>query len=103
MKSVKKYLLDLVRDPANKCAELLDSCGSESEFRLRCLAAGKNPEEVFRPYGEAVAAFRGYLDLGLPIPEFRLSDWWAFEKIPGANKPDPWMNAFGGKPGKLPV
>jgi len=86
-----------------RCAELLDACASENEFRLRCHAAGKDPEAVFRPYGEAVAKCTGYMSLGLPVPEFRLSDWWAFEKIPGAKKPDPWMGSCGGRPGKLPL
>jgi hypothetical protein len=76
---------------AEKCAALLDECGSENEFRLRCAASNEDPEEKFRPYGQYAAFANGYDRLGLRTDSFRLSDWWSFEKVPGANKPDPWL------------
>ena len=87
-------------EAADKCAKLLDECSSESEFRLKCQAWGEDPEKVFEPYAWAVGQVRGYASIGLALPKFKLSDWWAFEKIPGANKPDPWMIAYRYSPAK---
>lgn len=94
-------LADLAKDAlrshicplAKKTAALLDECGSEDEFRLRCAAANEDPEEMFKPYGQYVALARGMTELGLSV-KFGLSDWWAFEKIPGAVKPDPWLSGW---------
>lgn len=86
-----------IRPLAEKTAALLDECGSEDEFRLRCAAANEDPEETFRPYGQYVALASGMTELGISM-KFGLSDWWAFEKIPGAVKPDPWLT---GLPGRL--
>ena len=72
---------------------LLDECGSEDEFRLRCAAANEDPEDVFRPYGQYVALASGMTEMGISR-KFRLSDWWAFEKIPGAVKPDPRLTGL---------
>ena len=83
-------LLEKIRPLAAKAAALLDECGSENEFRLRCAAANEDPEDVFRPYGLYVALASGMIAMGIPM-KFGLSDWWAFEKIPGAVKPDPWL------------
>ena len=86
----KSTMLSQIRPLAEKTAALLDECGSEDEFRLRCIAANKDPEETFRLYGQYVAFAHGMTELGIPM-KFKLSDWWAFEKIPGAVKPDPWL------------
>ena len=86
-------LLETIRPLAKKTAALLDECGSEDEFRLRCAAANEDPEDVFRPYGQYVALTRGMTELGIAM-RFKLSDWWAFEKIPGAVKPDPWLTGL---------
>ena len=88
-----KTLISRVKPLARECAELLDSSGSENEFRLKCAALGKDPKETFRPYAQYVKLARGYLSLGIQA-EFKLSDWWAFEKIPGAVKPDPWLSGY---------
>lgn len=90
---VKSALLSHIQPLAAKTAALLDECSSEDEFRLRCAAANEDPEEVFRPYAQYVALARGMAQLGIHT-EFRLSDWWAFEKIPGASKPDPWLTGY---------
>jgi len=82
-----------IRPLAEKTAALLDACGSEDEFRLRCAAANEDPEEVFKPYGQYVALARGMTEMGIAA-KFGLSDWWAFEKIPGAVKPDPWLTGY---------
>ena len=89
----KELLASHIAPLARECAELLDSSGSENEFRLKCAALGKDPEETFRPYAQYVKLARGYLSLGIQA-EFMLSDWWAFEKIPGAVKPDPWLSGY---------
>ena len=86
----KSTLLANIRPLAEKTAALLDECGSEDEFRLRCAAANEDPEEAFRPYGQYVALASGMTGMGISR-KFGLSDWWAFEKIPGAVKPDPWL------------
>ena len=82
-----------IRPLAEKAAALLDECGSEDEFRLRCAAANEDPEDVFRPYGQYVALARGMTEMGISM-KFKLSDWWACEKIPGAAKPDPWLTGL---------
>ena len=82
-----------IRPLAAKTAALLDECSSEDEFRLRCAAANEDPEEKFKPYGQYVALARGMTQLGIHT-EFRLSDWWAFERTPGASKPDPWLTGY---------
>jgi len=89
----KSALRSHIRPLAAETAALLDECSSEDEFRLRCAAANEDPEEVFKPYGQYVALARGMTGFGIPA-EFRLSDWWAFEKIPGAVKPDPWLTGY---------
>ena len=86
-------LLETIRPLAKKTAALLDECGSEDEFRLRCAAANEDPEDVFRPYGQYVALASGMTAMGISM-KFGLSDWWAFEKIPGAVKPDPWLTGM---------
>ena len=88
--SAKSVLLANIRPLAKKTAALLDECGSEDEFRLRCAAANEDPEEAFRPYGQYVALASGMTEMGISR-KFRLSDWLAFEKIPGTVKPDPWL------------
>ena len=88
--SAKSVLLANIRPLAKKTAALLDECGSEDEFRLRCSAANEDPEEAFKPYGQYVALASGMTEMGISR-KFGLSDWWAFEKIPGAVKPDPWL------------
>ena len=89
----KSAMLSQIRPLAEKTAALLDKCGSEDEFRLRCAAANKDPEEVFKPYGQYVALASGMTEMGIST-KFRLSDWWAFEKIPGTIKPDPWLSGL---------
>lgn len=89
----KAALRSHIRPFAEKTAALLDACGSEDEFRLRCAAANEDPEEVFKPYGQYVALARGMTGMGISV-KFGLSDWWAFEKIPGAVKPDPWLTGW---------
>lgn len=89
----KSALRSHVRPLAEKAAALLDECSSEDEFRLRCAAANEDPEEVFRPYAQYVALARGMTEMGISV-KFGLSDWWAFEKIPGASKPDPWLTGW---------
>ena len=89
----KRLLASRIAPFARECAELLDSSGSENEFRLKCAALGKDPEETFKPYAQYVRLAMGYLALGIQA-EFRLSDWWAFEKISGAVKPDPWLSGY---------
>ena len=89
----KSAMLSQIRPLAEKTAALLDECGSEDEFRLRCAAANEDPEEAFRPYGQYVALAGGMAGMGIPV-KFGLSDWWAFEKIPGAVKPDPWLTGL---------
>ena len=89
----KSTMLSQIRPLAKKIAALLDECGSEDEFRLRCIAANEDPEEVFKPYGQYVALISGMTELGISM-KFKLSDWWAFEKIPGAVKPDPWLSGL---------
>ena len=89
----KSAMLSQMRPLAEKTAALLDECGSEDEFRLRCAAANEDPEEAFRPYGQYVALASGMTGMGIPV-KFGLSDWWAFEKIPGAAKPDPWLSGL---------
>ena len=91
--SAKSVLLANIRPLAKKTAALLDECGSEDEFRLRCSAANEDPEEAFRPYGQYVALASGMTEMGISR-KFGLSDWWAFEKIPGAVKPDPWRTGL---------
>ena len=86
-------LLETIRPLAKKTAALLDECGSEDEFRLRCAAANEDPEDVFRPYGQYVALASGMTAMGISM-KFGLSDWWAFEKIPDAVKPDPWLTGM---------
>ena len=86
----KSTMLSQIRPLAKKIAALLDECGSEDEFRLRCAAANEDPEEAFRPYGQYVALASGMTEMGISR-KFGLSDWWAFEKIPGTVKPDPWL------------
>ena len=83
-------LLETIRPLAKNTAALLVECGSEYEFRLRCAAANEDPEDVFKPYGLYVALASGMTAMGISM-KFGLSDWWAFEKIPGAVKPDPWL------------
>ena len=89
----KSAMLSQIRPLAEKTAALLDECGSEDEFRLRCAAANEDPEDVFRPYGQYVALASGMTAMGISM-KFGLSDWWAFEKIPGAIKPDPWLTGM---------
>lgn len=89
----KSALKAHIRPLAEKTAALLDECSSEDEFRLRCAAANEDPEKVFRPYAQYVALARGMARLGIHT-EFRLSDWWAFERTPGASKPDPWLLGY---------
>ena len=89
----KSTMLSQIRPLAKKIAALLDECGSEDEFRLQCAAANEDPEEAFRPYGQYVAPAGGMTGMGIPV-KFGLSDWWAFEKIPGAVKPDPWLSGL---------
>ena len=89
----KSAMLSQIRPLAEKTAALLDECGSEDEFRLRCAAANEDPEDVFRPYGQYVALASGMTAMGISM-KFGLSDWWAFEKIPGAVKPDPWLTGM---------
>ena len=91
--SAKSVLLANIRLLAKKTAALLDECGSEDEFRLRCAAANEDSEDVFRPYGQYVALASGMTGMGIPV-KFGLSDWWTFEKIPGAVKPDPWLTGL---------
>jgi len=87
----RRVLMERLAPLARQCAALLDECSSEDEFRLRCAAANEDPEEVFKPYARYAAFANGYDRLGLGTDGFGLSDWWAFEKIPGAVKPDPWL------------
>ena len=75
----KSAMLSQMRPLAEKTAALLDECGSEDEFRLRCAAANEDPEDVFRPYGLYVALASGMIAMGIPM-KFGLSDWWAFER-----------------------
>ena len=89
----KSTMLSQIRPLAKKIAALLDECGSEDEFRLQCAAANKDPEEAFRLYGQYVALASGMTELGISR-KFGLSDWWAFEKIPGTIKPDPWLSGL---------
>ena len=91
--SAKSVLLANIRPLAKKTAALLDECGSEGEFRLRCAAVNEDPEEAFRPYWQYVALASGMTGMGIPV-KFGLSDWRAFEKIPGAVKPDPWLTGL---------
>lgn len=93
MRQAESALRSHIRPLAEKTAALLDECSSEDEFRLRCAAANEDPEEVFRPYAQYVALAQGMTRLGIRT-EFRLSDWWAFEQIPGAAKPDPWLTGY---------
>lgn len=92
-KLAKSALRSHIRPLAEKTAALLDACGSEDEFRLRCAAANEDPEEVFKPYGQYVALARGMTEMGISV-KFGLSDRWAFEKIPGASKPDPRLAGY---------
>ena len=66
-------LLEAIRPLAKKTAALLDECGSEDEFRLRCAAANEDPEDVFRPYGQYVALASGMTAMGISM-KFGLSD-----------------------------
>lgn len=93
MRQAESALLSRIRPLAAETAALLDECSSEDEFRLRCAAANEDPEEKFRPYAQYVALARGMTKMGISV-KFRLSDWWAFEKIPGAPKPDPWLTGW---------
>ena len=93
MDMAKSALRSHIRPLAEKTAALLDECGSEDEFRLKCAARNEDPEEVFRPYAQYVALARGMTEMGISV-KFGLSDWWAFEKIPGASKPDPWLTGW---------
>lgn len=93
VEAAKSALRSHIRPLAEKTAALLDACGSENEFRLKCAAMNEDPEEKFKPYGQYVALARGMTDMGIPV-KFGLSDWWAFEKIPGAKKPDPWLTGW---------
>lgn len=88
----RRALMSRIERSARRCAALLDECGSESEFRLKCAAKNLDPEKTFKPYGQYVALACAMDALGLSTDRFKLSDWWAFEKIPGANKPDPWLS-----------
>lgn len=74
---------------AMRCAEMLDESGSENEFRLKCAALNLDPDEMFRFYINFVWLALNVTGLGLASKP-SLSDWWAFERIPGAVKPDPW-------------
>lgn len=74
---------------ARRCAELLDDSGSENEFRLKCAALNLDPDEMFRFYINFVWLAMNVTSLGLTSRP-SLSDWWAFERIEGARKPDPW-------------
>jgi hypothetical protein len=89
----KSALRSHIRPLAEKTAALLDECSSEDEFRLRCAAANEDPDETFKPYAQYVALARGMTEMGIHT-EFRLSDWWAFERIPGTSKPDPWLTGY---------
>ena len=89
----KSALKAHIRPLAEKTASLLAECSSENEFRLKCAAMNEDPEEKFRPYAQYVGLARGMADMGIPA-KFGLSDWWAFEKIPGAKKPDPWLTGW---------
>lgn len=90
----KDALRSHIRPLAEKTAALLDECSSEDEFRLRCAAANEDPEEKFKSYAQYVYFARGYYSLGVAGTLPRLSDWWAFERIPGAHKPDPWLTGY---------
>jgi hypothetical protein len=81
-----------LKKEAQFCAELLDKCGSQDEFRLRCVAMNKDPEKVFEPYSEYINYMRGYNALGIST-RFTLKDWWAFEKY-GTCKPDPYGRGY---------
>lgn len=90
----KSALRSHIRPLAVETAALLDECSSEDEFRLRCAAANEDPEEKFKPYAQYVYLVRGYFSLGVAGTLPRLSDWWAFERTPGAGKPDPWLTGY---------
>ena len=86
----KSAMLSQIRPLAAKTAALLDERGSEDAFRRQRAAANEDPEDAFRPYGQYVALASGMTAMGISM-KFGLSDWWAFEKIPGTVKPDPWL------------
>lgn len=94
VKLARNALKSGIRPMAAEVARLLDECGSENEFRLKCAAEGVDPEDKFRPYAQYVAFARGYDLLGLRADKLRLRDWWAFERIKGANKPDPFLRGY---------
>lgn len=77
-----------LKKKAQFCAELLDECSSQDEFRFKCTVINKDPEKIFEPYGEYIKTIRGYDSLGINV-QFTLNDWWAFEKL-GTSKPDPY-------------
>ena len=88
-------LMDLTREDARRIARELDECGSETEFRLRCAARNEDPEKAFAPYIQYLYLAMGYYSLGLDLAKKPcLSDWWAFEKIQGAHKPNPWVTGL---------
>ena len=97
-----KYAIDLLksrlRPIAKEVAKLLDACGSENEFRLKCAAEGVDPDKKFEPYAKYIELARGYyaygISMGLSANGLRLRDWWAFERIKGANKPDPFLRGY---------
>lgn len=93
VKLARSALKSRLKPMAGEVAKLLDECGSEGEFRLKCAVEGADPEEKFRPYAQYAALVRGYDLYGIDAC-FRLGDWWAFEKIKGANKPDPFMLGY---------
>ena len=93
IESLTNSLRKLLYDDAKAVARMLDECGSEDEFRLRCAAMGKSPEDVFAPYAQYVALARGYVALGISY-RATPSDWWAFERTPGAEKPDPFLRGY---------
>ena len=93
-KLARGALKSRLRPMAAEVARLLHECGSEEEFRMKCAAEGVDPEDKFRPYAQYVAIARGYDLLGLSANGLRLRDWWAFERIKGANKPDPFLRGY---------
>jgi len=94
VKLARDTLKSGLRPMAVEVARLLHECGSEEEFRLKCVAEGVDPDKKFRPYAQYVALASGCDLLGLSMNGLRLRDWWAFEKIKGANKPDPFLRGY---------
>ena len=82
-----------LKEKARRAARMLDECGSEEEFRLKCEALNFDADALFKPWTEWMTHAAGYVKLGI-FPSFTLSQWYTYTRIKGANKPDPWLRGM---------